>query len=173
VLAFGCLFVLIPFSRAGEWQGSAAETSWKNVQYLGGALGVRGTWHNWDNKLVVSEKIIQLSLKRGPTIEIDPANVVALSYAGKRLFPDVKKKNAAEVAATVLTLGLFGLAADSRGPMSHYIAIEYLLPDGRSSAILVRAHKDNYQAILKALRSATRIKDPDSSAENPPDTKKP
>ncbi len=49
-------------------------------------------------------------------------------------------------------LALFGLFHKTR---LHYIGIEFTTPEGKKSALLIQAHKNNYRAVLLALRGAT------------------
>ena len=51
--------------------------------------------------------------------------------------------------------GLAGaLLGSSIKSTDHYVLLEYLLPDGSPSAVLLRLHKDNQQEIIAALRGA-------------------
>jgi hypothetical protein len=53
----------------------------------------------------------------------------------------------------VAPLALFGLFHKTR---LHYIGIEYTTPEGKKAALLLQAHKNNFRAVLMALRGATR-----------------
>jgi hypothetical protein len=52
---------------------------------------------------------------------------------------------------TVLALGI-GLLHKTR---AHFVGIEFTTEDGKHSGVLLQAHKDNYRAVLTALRGAT------------------
>jgi hypothetical protein len=49
-------------------------------------------------------------------------------------------------------LALFGLFHKTR---LHYVGIEFSTDDDKKSGLLLQAHKDNYRAVLLALRGAT------------------
>jgi hypothetical protein len=132
--------------------------SWNRVQYLGGAIGVSVGVPTWKNTLTVSPRLIQLKLQDNRVIEIDPQWVTALHYSGSKAVR-VGASSAALMAAPVV--GLFIMAAKST---SHHIGIEYVLPDGRSTGILLCADKKNYAEILEALKVVTKISGPAMSA---------
>jgi hypothetical protein len=46
-----------------------------------------------------------------------------------------------------------GLIGSSIKSTDHYVLLEYLLPDGSPSAVLLRLHKDNQEEIIAALRA--------------------
>ncbi len=52
----------------------------------------------------------------------------------------------------VAPVALFGLFHKTR---LHFIGIEYTTPDNKKAGVLLQGHKDNYRAILMALRGAT------------------
>lgn len=130
------------------------EQTWTKVQYLGGALGVQGKVPFWKNPLTISPKRITLQIYKGPLIEIDPSRVTAIGYTGHVMNRD-------ETVDNLTKWGLVGpallvLAVKSK---SHYIGIEYLLPDNRKSGVLLRVDKNNYQEIVDALKEVTHLAD--------------
>jgi hypothetical protein len=140
---------LVPMTPHAATQKEAAKT-WSNVMYLGGAAGVRGKSLNWANKLTISRDTIVFEGVGKPAIrfEIPTASIRALDYSGHKHAND-GAVNAGGVAAG-LAGALLGASAKS---IDHYVTLEYQLPDGTSSAILLRLHKDNQQEILDALRA--------------------
>jgi hypothetical protein len=143
-----------------------ASRTWKKVKYLGGAVGVIGKSDTWDNSISISSNAIKLDLKKAEPIEIDPGRVTALSYGGVR-HGAVRVKDyvvagvAGGLVAPVVGAALLIETVQKRG-IKHYIIIEYTTSDGRASAVLLQAHKDNYKAILEALRRATGIQEESS-----------
>jgi len=131
------------------------------VQYLSGG-GLRSepaaSWKNdlpsWKDRLTVTPERIELRLRDGRVVQIEPARVTALTYAG------IRRRRDEVIALAVVTTGLAGgLAATAAAPKSasHLIEIDFTLADGPAAAILLRAHKSNYEAILTALRTVTGI----------------
>lgn len=143
----------------------AAQT-WTNVRYLGGGSGVtrnpKRRYSLWADRLTVSSKMIELRLQDGQSIEIDPARVTALTYNGRKFMRE-------ELVGLAMVSPAAGLLAPLLAPRSteHYIVIEYQLPSGLQSGILLRAHKGNHAVIFQALKSVTKI------TEAPADTSPP
>lgn len=166
------LCLLIVESAVPQKEGSEKRT-WTKVQYLGGALGVRREAVTWKNVLLVSSEVIQLSSKDKVLFEIDPKRVTALAYERQKLFTrsEIAGGAAGGVTQSVSTAAATGTAvAPAVGAAvvvpfivvmmnsaEHYIAIEYTLPDGRASGVLLRADKSNFKDIVRALRSVTGI----------------
>jgi hypothetical protein len=88
-------------------------------------------------------------------IEIDPEWVTALHYSGSKA---VRAGTSSAVMMAAPVVGLLIMTAAKS--TSHHIGIEYVLPDGRSTGILIRADKKNYTAILEALKVVTKISGP-------------
>ena len=144
-----------PASAAPAGSRQIQPRSWDRVQYLGGAIGVSAGIPSWRNTLTVSPGAIQLRLEGGRLIAIDPERVTSLYYAGSRAPRTGPATAAMMVAPPVGLMILFGSRSTS-----HHIGIEYTLPDGRSTGVLIQADKKNYTEILEALRAATKISGP-------------
>lgn len=145
VMCFVCLF--LPVLSA---QGTTK--TWTNVMYLGGAVGVRGKSMVWDNVLTVSPDAIKLARKDSVVIfEIRPSSVQGLTYSGQRHANDGAVIAGAAAGLAGMLLGSTIKSTD------HYVILEYTLPNGSQSAVLLRLHKDNQREILDALRSVTNI----------------
>lgn len=119
------------------------------IRYNGGTVQTSVKPDDWGNHLAVTADLIRLQLKDGQAVDIDPRSVTGLSYG----------QEAHRRVGTFLALGilispvaLFGLFHKTR---LHYIGIECKTPDGRPSGLLLQAHKNNYRAVLMALRGAT------------------
>lgn len=155
------LFLLILFApqdaRAPAQQASGVgmETrTWTKVQYFGGGVGITTNpkrLATWNNKLTISSKMIELKLEDGQSIEIDPARVTAIAYRGRKFLREELLGLAVISPAAVLLPFLTPKSTQ------HYIGIQYQLPSGLPSGLLVRAHKDNHVAILEALKSVTNV----------------
>jgi hypothetical protein len=137
--------LLVTFTSYANAQGN----SWKKVRYNGGTLKTEVSPKDWNNTLTVSSERITFKLKDGQTIEIDPKTVTGLSYG-----QEAHRRVGTMVALGILLapLALFGLFHKTR---LHYIGVEYKDANGSQSGILLQGHKDNYRAILMALRGAT------------------
>ena len=133
-----------------------APRSWSNVMYLGGAAGIRGKSLEWKNTLTVSATAIRFegTGKQPIRFEIPTASVRALDYSGH-------KHGNAEKSGGFLVSGLAGgLIGSSIKSTDHYVILEYLLPDGSPSAVLLRLHKDNQEEIIAALRAVIPATEP-------------
>ena len=107
---------------------------------------IAGDWHN---QLTVASDRIVLYLKDGQSVHIDPALVSNLSYG-----QEAHRRVGTMIALGILLtpIALFGLFHKTR---LHYIGMEYRTADGKNAGLLIQAHKDNYRAVLQALRGAT------------------
>jgi hypothetical protein len=123
------------------------------IQYLsgGGQSEPIRSWKaapSWKDRLTISRDAVEITIHKGGTIRIDPARVTALTYAGMKRTRDE-------------LWFLAGGEAPYMVPPSvtHLIQIDYTLADGTAAAVLLRAHKSNYDALLRALRTVTGIPD--------------
>ncbi|MEW5975970.1 MAG: hypothetical protein AB1898_09220 [Acidobacteriota bacterium] len=135
--------LLVP--GAGQAQGN----SWRKVRYNGGTIATRVSPKDWNNTLTVAPDAIRILLKDGQRLVIDPATVTGLSYG-----QEAHRRVGTMVALGILVapVALFGLFHKTK---LHYIGIEYDLPEGRKGGVLLQGHKENYRAILQALKSVT------------------
>ncbi len=123
--------------------------TWDKVRYNGGTLQTKVDPKEWNNHLTVSSDKITVKLKDGQVLEIPSSSVTALSYG-----QEAHRRVGTMVALGILLtpLALFGLFHKTR---LHFIGIEYKTPDGKGAALLLQGHKDNYRAILTALKGTT------------------
>ncbi len=143
-----CMAVVLSVSVAVYAQGN----SWSKVRYNGGTLQTKVDPDEWNNQLTVTSDTITLKLKDGQTVDIPCAKVSGLSYG-----QEAHRRVGTMIALGILVapIALFGLFHKTR---LHYIGIEYTTEDGKKAGILLQGHKDNYRAILMALRGATGAK---------------
>jgi hypothetical protein len=130
-----------------------APKTWSNVMYLGGVAGIRGKSLDWKNTLTVSATEIKFegAGKTPIRFAIETASVRALDYSGHKHVID------GSASSGFLLGGLAGaLLGSSAKSIDHYALLEYLLPDGSPSAVLLRLHKDNQQEILATLRAVIK-----------------
>jgi hypothetical protein len=127
----------------------AQGNSFKDIRYQGGTLHTKVKADDWDNRLTVTSDEIRLDLEDGQTYTIDPKRVTGLSYG----------QEAHRRVGTMITLAilfapaaLFGLFHKTR---LHYVGIEFTTAEDKKAGLLLQAHKDNYRAVLVALRGAT------------------
>src|SRR5712692_610222 len=124
----------------------AQGNSWDKVRYNGGTLQTKVDPKDWDNHLTVTFDKITLQLKDKQTLEIPTSSVTGLSYG-----QEAHRRVGTMVALGILVapIALFGLFHKTR---LHFIGIEYKTADGKGAGVLLQGHKDNYRAILMALR---------------------
>src|SRR6266851_4509135 len=137
--------VLLCMSIGTYGQGN----SFKDIRYQGGTLQTKVHPDDWGNHLTVTSDEIKLELKDGQTYKIDPKRVVGLSYG-----QEAHRRVGTMIALGILfaPLALFGLFHKTR---LHYIGVEFTTEDDKKAGLLLQAHKDNYRAVLVALRGAT------------------
>ena len=132
------LSLSLSFSAFAQGRGFRAE-------YKGGTFVAKGD----DGRMFVSSETIRLEMEDGERLTIVPKDVSALSYGTE----------ASRRVSLWLTLGivltpiaLFGLFAKRK---NHFIGVEYADPAGQKGAIMIRADKHEYRAMLASLRSVT------------------
>ena len=132
-----------------------SELRWKNVQYLGGAPGVRVSLREPEHILILTRDKIVLKI-RPPAVapgeqyarsreeqtllELPSQGLVSVEYLSFRHYKPVTKS-------------LIGIPGVEPKAIDHLIIVEYRLPQGDTAEILLRVHKNDYQEILNALRS--------------------
>src|SRR5262245_31734110 len=127
----------------------AQGNSFKDIRYQGGTVQTKVHPDDWDNHLTITSDEIRFDLKDGQHIKIDPKRVTGLSYG-----QEAHRRVGTMIALGILVapLALFGLFHKTR---LHYVGIEFTTADDKKSGLLLQAHKDNYRAVLVALRGAT------------------
>ncbi len=128
---------------------SAQGNTFEKVRYNGGTVSTKVDPKDWGNQLTVTSDMITFKLKDGQKIEILPNSVTSLSYG-----QDAHRRVGTMIALGILVapLALFGLFHKTR---LHFIAIEYTTAENKKSALLLQGHKDNYRAILVAVKGVT------------------
>ena len=123
--------------------------TFNKVRYNGGTVATKVSPKDWGNRLTVSSEAITFRLKDGQSVEINPRLVTGLSYG-----QEAHRRVGTMVALGILLTpwALFGLFHKTR---LHFIGIEYTTPDGKPAGLLLQGHKNNYRAMLMALRGAT------------------
>jgi hypothetical protein len=130
----------------------AQGNSFKDIRNQGGTLATKTKADDWDNKVTVTSDAITLTLKDGASMTLNPKQVTGLSYG-----QEAHRRVGTMIALGVLLtpLALFGLMHKKR---NHFIGVEYNLDGDKKGAWLLQADKDNYRAVLMALRGATGAK---------------
>ncbi len=135
------------------------EQSWDKIQYLGGAIDVPSIPRNWANSLTISCRGIRLKTATGRLVEFSPKNIISVAYAKGKYGERVGLARTALAVGVMSPIAGVVLAAISSKGGTHFIGIEYKLEDGRTTGVLLRADKTNYDAILGALRSVAGLVD--------------
>jgi hypothetical protein len=122
--------------------------TFKDIRYQGGTVQTKVKPDDWGNRLTVSSDEIKFDLKDGQVIKIKPKQVTGLSYG-----QEAHRRVGTMIAlAFINPLALFGLFHKKR---DHFVGIEYNIEDEKKAGLLLQADKDNYRAVLVALRGAT------------------
>jgi hypothetical protein len=142
------LFIfLICSCLIAEGQGN----SFNKVRYNGGTLQTSVDPEDWNNTLTVTSDLITFTLKDGQVLLIKPSQITGLGYG-----QEAHRRVGTMIALGILVapVALFGLLHKTR---KHFVSIEFDTPDGKKSALLLQAHKDNYRAMLVALKGVTGV----------------
>jgi len=127
----------------------AGGNSWNKLRYTGGTVVAKVNDFDWNTTLTVQPDAIVVVFAHRTTLRLKPDQVTALSYG-----QEAHRRVADMVALSfiVTPLALFGLLHTSK---VHFIGIEFHAADGKPGAILLEADKNNYRAILLALKTLT------------------
>ena len=136
--------IMLVFSIFTYGQGN----NFDKIRYNGGTIQTKIKPDDWGNRLTITSEEIKLELKDGQYIVIDPKRVTGLGY-GQEAHRRAGTMIAPESGSSVALFGLF------RKNRLHYICVEFTTPEEKKSGLLIQAHKDNYRAVLTALRGAT------------------
>ncbi len=139
------LAICLAFAVIAYCQGN----SFDKIRYNGGTVQTNVKPDDWDNHLTVTSEAIRLQLKDGQVLTIDPRRVKGLSYG-----QEAHRRVGTMIGLAILLgpLALFGLFHKTR---LHFVGIEYTTEEGKPAGLLLQAHKENYRAVLMALRGAT------------------
>ena len=124
--------------------------SWNKIRYSGGTVPAKVNPYDWNTALTVTPDEILLVFAHRTSLKLAPAQVTALTY-GEQAYRRVADMVALSVVF-VNPLVLFGILHQSK---SHFISIEFRGNDGKNGAVLLEADKNNYRAILEALKAVT------------------
>lgn len=129
----------------------AQGNTFKKVRYNGGTISTKVGPKDWNNTLTITSDDILFKLKDGQQMEIKPKLVTSLSYG-----QEAHRRVGTMIALGILVspVALFGLFHKTR---LHFIGMEYTTPEGKKGGLLMQGDKDNYRAILVALRSVTGV----------------
>ena len=134
-------------STHGLW---ADGNSWNKIRYAGGTVAAKVNPYDWNTTLTVAPDTIILMFAHRTTLKLAPSRVTALSYG-----EEAHRRVADMVALSVVFLNplmLFGILHQSK---NHFVGIEFRTADGKPGAVLLEADKNNYRAILEALKTVT------------------
>jgi len=126
--------------------------SWNKIRYAGGTVPAKVNPYDWNTTLTVTPDTIVLMFAHRTTLKLAPSQVTALSYG-----QEAHRRVADMVALSVVFLNplmLFGILHQSK---DHFVGIEFRTADGKPGAGLLAADKNNYRAILEALKTVTGL----------------
>jgi hypothetical protein len=123
--------------------------AWNKIRYAGGTVEAKVNPFDWNTTLTVTPDAIAMTFGPKARLRLKPAQVTMLSY-GK----EARRRVADMVALSLIAtpVALFGILHKST---THFVGIEYATANGETGAVLLEADKNNYRAILAALKAAT------------------
>ena len=142
-----CLLALTVVS----WQSLWAEgNSWNKIRYSGGTVPAKVNPYDWNTTLTVTPDSIMMVFGGRTTFRLAPSAVRALTY-GEQAYRRVADMVTLSVVF-VNPLVLFGILHKSK---NHFIGIEFRGSDGQNGGVLLEADKNQFRAILEALKTVT------------------
>ena len=131
-------------------EGNGGGNSWNRIRYGGGTVAAKVNPYDWNTTLTVTADSIVFVFGRGAPFKLAPSEITALGY-GEKAYRHVADMVALSVAF-VNPLVLFGILHQSK---NHFISIEFQTSDRKPGVVLLEADKNNYVAILAALKTVT------------------
>lgn len=128
---------------------SAEVKSWNKIRYQGGTVEAKVNPFDWNTTLTLRQGELELVFAGRKRVVIPVADVMTVSY-GQKAYRRVADMAVLSVFAT--PVALFGLLHKSK---DHIVSVEYRMPDGKTGAVLLTVHKDQYEGLLRALQAAT------------------
>jgi hypothetical protein len=125
-------------------------SSWNKIRYSGGTVPAKVNPYDWNTTLTVTADKITLVFAHSATLQLAPTQVTALSY-GEQAYRRVADMVTLSVVL-INPLVLFGILHQSK---NHFIGIEFNGDNGKPGAVLLEGDKNNYRAILEALKGVT------------------
>ena len=123
--------------------------SWNKIRYQGGTVEAKVNPFDWNTTLTLRQGELELVFAGRKRVVIPVADVMTVSY-GQKAYRRVADMAVLSVFAT--PVALFGLLHKSK---DHIVSVEYRMPDGKTGAVLLTVHKDQYEGLLRALQAAT------------------
>ena len=104
-----------------------------------------------------------MRLKRsGSGVVIETRRISAVTYGGRRRhlhgFDAITWRDFVPGVPGLVLRAMYGRKTTTT---DHYVAIEYVTPDGRPSAILLQVHKDDYKDFVAALETILKLREAD------------
>jgi hypothetical protein len=124
--------------------------SWNKIRYSGGTVPAKVNPYDWNTTLTVTADSIILVFARRASLKLAPSQVTSLGY-GEQSYRRVADMVTLSVVL-VNPLVLFGILHQGK---NHFVSIEFQGNDGKEGVVLLEADKNNYRAILEALKTVT------------------
>jgi hypothetical protein len=161
------LFVLLLYFA--NTCSAADQQQWVGVGYAGGFPELPRLDTGMDHVLTITAATIRLTSKDNRKIELDTKQINGFLYGNEK-----HGRAWASVLVGVPT-GILGAAVFNKvaKAKSHFVAVDFNLPDGAKSSLLLRVGKENVSAILMALAGVTgKIALPESCVQCGPHNEK-
>jgi hypothetical protein len=126
----------------------AQEGNQYQVRYRGGTVAAKVKPTDWSNILTINPDTIQLRLKDGQNLLIDPKKVSAVSY------DEEATRRVKTYAGTAVIIPFFAVRLNGK-KHRHFVGLEYTTGDGKNAALLLESKSDQYQALLASLKAVT------------------
>ena len=141
--------LLVAGVGSGQVKPNSQTQSWNKIRYQGGTVEAKVNPFDWNTTLTLRQGELELVFAGRKRVVIPVADVMTVSY-GQKAYRRVADMAVLSVFAT--PVALFGLLHKSK---DHIVSVEYRMPDGKTGAVLLTVHKDQYEGLLQALQAAT------------------
>jgi len=142
----------------------AAQGNVFQVRYAGGSVPSTVKPDDWKNSLTVNSDVIQLKLKDGQEININPKDVKLITHS-RHASRRIGRYAALAIVSPLFLLGML------KKNKQHFIGIATETADGTKNGYNVQSKNEQYRALMTALEGVTGLKVEEEVEEKKKDKK--
>ncbi len=121
------------------------------VRYVGGSISSTVKADDWKNNMAITSEEINLKLKDGQEIKIDPKNVKLITH-GHQASRRIGTYAALAIISPIFLLGML------KKNKKNFVGIAWETSDGTKQGINLQVKNEKYRGMLSALEGVTGLK---------------
>jgi hypothetical protein len=121
------------------------------VRYVGGSISSTVKADDWKNSMTITSEEINLKLKDGQEIKIDPKNVKLITH-GHQASRRIGTYAALAIISPIFLLGML------KKNKKNFVGVAWETADGTKQGINLQVKNEKYRGMLSALEGVTGLK---------------